>query len=425
VRSLLDGVKHEWKTAGAWVVFVVAFAVRLAWIAYVHPMPQSDFLWYQNEAISILHGQGYQFHGRPTAYFPIGYPLFLSVVYAAFGVHWLSGVLANICLSALTASLVYAAAYRQFGRFAGWIGGLLMALYLPHIEWSSVLCSEMLFTFLFFLSYYLWVCNPLARTSLLMWVASGVTLGLACVVRPVALLAPGALFLYLLLNRIGFWKSVKYALVVVAAMCVTISPVTVRNYIHFHHLVLVSTNGGVNLWQGNNPYANGAYYWPSNPTENPFLQYVENEVADNQKASHMAWTYISEHPGATIRLGFVKWYHLFQGVDNADNWSMGHSVPPVSKTFHATIRGLSLAEYRCVLLLAGIGVVLQVLSVLRRRDRRPLLGLFVALYYIGLFFLFPAWDRMRAPVEPWLILFAAFAITTCIRGFTTPGRPRG
>jgi 4-amino-4-deoxy-L-arabinose transferase-like glycosyltransferase len=414
--SLRDRLRHsEWSGIGPWLVFVLALALRILFVTQVHPVPKSDFLYYHVEAINILQGHGYVFNGRPTAYHPIGYPLFLAAVYAIFGVHWWSGVLANIVLSAATATLVYALCYRLFGPVCGWLGGILMAVYVPHIEWSSVLCSEILFTLLFFLTSYILVLQKPGDTSMRALVAAGVCLGLASIVRPVTLLFPGALFLYYLVTRVGLWKSVRNALVVFLVMAITISPVTIRNALAFHHFIPVSTNGGVNLWQGNNPNANGTYFWPEDPRENPFLHYVEHEVDNNNLATHMAVEFIKSHPFDFVRLGFVKWGHLFEGVDNAHFWSIGHSVPPVNSGLANAIYKASQTVYRVVLYLSVLGLLAQVLIVRRTRDPRSLMVWLTAAYYIGLFFVFPAWDRMRAPVEPWLVVLAACALATAVQ----------
>ncbi|GMA49740.1 hypothetical protein GCM10025857_10970 [Alicyclobacillus contaminans] len=48
--------------------------------------------------------------------FPWAIRCFFHLIYRWFGVSWLSGVVANVVLNVLTVGLVYAAAFRQFGR---------------------------------------------------------------------------------------------------------------------------------------------------------------------------------------------------------------------------------------------------------------------------------------------------------------------
>lgn len=392
-------------------VMLVALVARLLWLHWVHPMPASDFAWYQRQAVSILHGQGYRIDGHPTAYFPIGYPLFLAGVYKIAGVHWWSGVLANVLLNTLTAGLVCRIGERLHGLRTGVIAGLVFAIYPPHIAWSSVLCSEMLFTLLFTATAWLWARRAPRTWGWRLAAVSGVATGLASITRPVALLLPVALWLYLLCARAGWRRATAWALTATLTMCLTIAPLTLRNWVGLHAFIPVSTNGGVNLWQGNNPNANGAYFWPTDPRKNPFLNYIHDEVNENREAEHMAIQYIVEHPRRTVALGIVKWENLFRGVDNALFWSVGHSYPEVSPTFAHKAYVVSLWTYRIVVVLALVGVIWEAAYMWRTKDSRPLVLWWMFAYYVGLFFIFPAWDRMRAPIEPWLALWAGVAIS--------------
>ncbi|MCL6516043.1 glycosyltransferase family 39 protein [Alicyclobacillus sp.] len=417
---------HTPPNARGWWPFVLiviaAIAARLVWLGFVHPMPATDFAWYEHQAIHLLRGEGYRVDGHPTAYFPIGYPLFLAGVYGIAGVGWWSGVLANVLLNALTAGLVYRLGERLHGRGAGLCGGLSLALYPPHIAWSSVLCSEMLFTLLFTWTALWWIRRPAPVWGWRCAAVSGILTGLACIVRPVGLLLPVALWLYLLSARAGWRRAMGWAVTAAVFMALTVAPVTWRNWVTLRALVPVSTNGGVNLWQGNNPRAIGEYFWPADPRENPFLNYVHDEVRENREAEHAALQYIEHHPGRTIALGFVKWRNLFRGVDNAYFWSVGHSDPPVSPGFALAAHRLGLWAYRMLIALAAIGLILQARAMRRSGDLRPLAMWWMFAYYVGLFFVFPAWDRMRVPIDPWLACWASVALMAGIRRF---GRRRG
>ena len=396
------------------LVFVVALALRLGFATYVHPVPSTDFAWYHNQALDILQGQGYRFQGRPTAYFPVGYPLFLAGVYGVFGVGLQIGIVVNSLLNSATAAAVAVLGRRLYGPRVGLVSGLAMALYLPHIEWSVVLDSEMLFSLLFVLTLLLWVRAQTAHKPMRWYALSGLVIGLSCWVRPITLLLPGVLLLARWLSGSGFWRGVRQALLVTACMALTVAPLTVRNAYALHSFVPVSTNGGVNLWQGNNPQANGAYYWPLNSKENPFLNYAAHEVTDNRLATQMAERYILHHPGRTWQMGWVKLGNLFRGVDNPLFWSLGQSRPPVSPTFATEIGRLTLGEYRLAMTFAVLGLAAQIVDLSRRRDLKVLVLWLTVLYYLALFFIFPAWSRMRAPLEPLLLVFTGTGVVALL-----------
>jgi len=66
-----------------------------------------------------------------------------------------------------------------------------------------------------------------------------------------------------------------------------------RNYYHFGRFIPISTNGGINLYIGNNPYATGEYRWDSVVT-NPLERLPEYER--DKEASRLAKKYMKNHP---------------------------------------------------------------------------------------------------------------------------------
>ncbi|AEJ44797.1 glycosyltransferase family 39 protein [Alicyclobacillus acidocaldarius] len=389
-------------------ITAVALLLRLLWLTAVHPVPASDFAWYRDHALALAAGQGYTYDGKPTAYFPIGYPLFLAGIYALFGSSFWSGTVANAILNSLTAGLVTTLGTVLWKRSAGLVAGFLLAGYLSQIAWSSVLCSEMLFTFLLTLAALIGATRGGRDVRLGRSFALGCVAGLACAVRPVLMLAPAPWFAYLMVARVGWRRACALAAAMLSGVLLAVAPITVRNVIDLHAFVLVSTNGGVNLWQGNNPHANGAYFWPLNPHQNPFLSYVSSEVTEDHAAAKAARAYIFTHPLRTLEMGFVKWWHLFDGVSNALYWSVGQSSPPVSRWFARAVHAVDLGTYLGMLAFACGGIAMAVRSARVRRDHRAFWPLLILAYYIALFFIFPAWDRMRAPIEPLLALFAGY-----------------
>ena len=68
------------------VIFWVGLAaiMRLFWIFAVDTQPVSDFNWYFERAIEISRGNGYSIDGKPTAFWPVGYPAFVGIVLFVF-----------------------------------------------------------------------------------------------------------------------------------------------------------------------------------------------------------------------------------------------------------------------------------------------------------------------------------------------------
>src|SRR5512135_1983001 len=83
------------------VCFAVYTLLRLALVMLIPVTPSSDGAWYFESAMDLAAGLGYTEHGVPTAFWPPGYPLFLSLVFRIFGPYLLAAQMANVVLSCI------------------------------------------------------------------------------------------------------------------------------------------------------------------------------------------------------------------------------------------------------------------------------------------------------------------------------------
>ena len=83
------------------LVAVLFLGTRLGWMAAVDAAPMSDQLWYFQRAVGLLDGEGYSVGGRPTAFWPVGYPAFLAGLFAVTGPSLEAAKAANLALSAV------------------------------------------------------------------------------------------------------------------------------------------------------------------------------------------------------------------------------------------------------------------------------------------------------------------------------------
>jgi hypothetical protein len=88
-------------------ILLGAFVIRLLWIVFFPVAPQSDYLWYFQRAMSIATGAGYAINGTSTAYWPIGYPLFLGCLLRLSWINTAFPLLINVLLSTYTIYFLY------------------------------------------------------------------------------------------------------------------------------------------------------------------------------------------------------------------------------------------------------------------------------------------------------------------------------
>ena len=405
-------------------VFFAGLALRIAFVLAIRPTPVSDPRWYLGRAIGIVHGAGYSVGGHPTAFWPPGWPYFLAGVIRIAGPSPFAAEIAQALLNALTVAIVFLIGRRIFGRGPAIAGAIAYAVLPSAVEWSSVLVSEPLYTLLWALATYIWVRRP---TQQLGWYAlSGVILGAAALVRPSALLFWVILLVYLLTLK----TERRYPGRLAAAVAVTafftfavVTPVIVRDYGVYHRVIIISNNGGVSLYQANNPIAGGGYTELVNPEIIKLINDPRTEADGDALASRLAIAYIEQHPLHELWLAVRKVKALYQGDDDvirfslrADHFREMPSPPPQDHVAVALLL-LNRAVYYVLMLFALAGIIICFRTPALLDERHPqwrlLLGLI--LYNTAIFAVIGGLDRYRYPTMPYFAAFAGLGIVAASR----------
>ena len=287
----------------------------------VDAAPMSDQLWYFERAVGLLNGKGYAVQSQPTAFWPVGYPAFLAGLFAVFGPDIEVAKAANLVLSAVAMAFVYRISRRATGSEAAAKAALVLAVLYPTlIFYTELLYSELLFMALLLAGIDLLLGASEQRRRWVAVAAAGVCFGLASLVKTQGLLLPALLVGgALVLRRIGIRQAVLTGLVAYAACLAVITPWTMRNWAVLGQPVLISTNGGFNLYMGNNPWNRwGGYMWPAprefmDATENlNILKAIPNEIALNAKLNRLAVDYIRDNPADAAKRVPYKLYQFFR-----------------------------------------------------------------------------------------------------------------
>lgn len=398
----------------------LAAALRAAWVLRERATPVSDYSWYFQHAMSLARGLGYSdSDGTPTAFWPIGWPLVLAGVLKLAGPSVLAGLFAQVILSCATVFVIYLLARAVAGETAGLLGAAAYAILPGAILYDGVLGSEPLFTFLLVAAIYAIVLADANRP--LLFALAGALLGFAALVRPIAVLFPVCLIVALAASSY-FQRRRRRASVVLglplicaAAMAVVIAPVAIRNERVFGTFVGISNNGGINLWQGNNPYANGGYFWSTSPAINPLLTYESGapprtrELDVDRHAASLAWRYMRTHPSRTFFMGFRKVALLYRN-DPGPSQGLDEANPRFDAAALARLRGTSNAGYFLFMIVAAIGFGAVVLRKFPIHMPAALLVVVTIAYFTLIFAVFPAFDRMRYPSMPLFAIFTGIGL---------------
>jgi len=275
----LDALERRFFTA-ILAVLLLAFAARATaafWWNARHadafPLGDSDSYW--RLANTVAAGEKYQYGGPNGKVFRApGYPVLLAAWFKVAGTSPRTARYLGAFLGTLGVGAVMLLAH-QFGSRIGTLwAGLLAALYPGAISTSVLLLSESPFVPLMLLQLYLWGrARSSPRRSAYRWAgAAGLTAAIACLVRPSWLLfAPFTIAYFSIVAtatswriakknasiRPDRWRDVRIAFVVLATLCVGMSPWWVRNYREVGKFVPTTLQVGASLYDAWNPRATG------------------------------------------------------------------------------------------------------------------------------------------------------------------------
>ena len=389
-------------------LLVIGVALRLVALCLrpegaLYAAPDEDE--YLQIAQSVARGEGFALHGEITAYRDMLLPVVCAGLMALFGDSPLPMLLLNVLLSVATALLLFNLGRRRFGEQVALIMAGVWLLYPTAIIFSAMLFTETLFVFLWVLALLLYDRLDEGGYRPLDAVALGAVSGLLMLTRAVGVVVVLSLILYIVLIRFERPPRVRLraALILGAACLLVVLPWMVRNHYAVGRFAL-NTNGGINMYIGNNPRANGSYLFDEDH-ERLLPPAEAGEAARDRAAATLALTFVREHPRDALRLwerkfGFfwatdmTQWIHYFWNPSGPPSVSKRLRAMPVARL------ALLAVPYMLIVLLGISGFYL-----VRHFPARGLLLLQIFLLLLACFVTYGT-PRYRYPLMPALIIAA-------------------
>ncbi|UCD18183.1 MAG: tetratricopeptide repeat protein, partial [Candidatus Zixiibacteriota bacterium] len=327
-----------------------------------------------------------------------------------------------------SAVLIFLLGGRMFSLQVGLIAGLAYAAYGTIIFYETMLLIPVLFIFLNLLAVFL-LLRFEGSENWRHWLLAGLMVGLSAIARPnILLLAPiFMLWMYFTFGKIKAHKRLVYAGIYLVGILIPVFSVTVRNYAVTGEAVLISSQGGVNLYIGNNPDTEGLTMLMPEVALDESLPWTEFTAATRKAAEREVghpltaaeesafWTgkalrFIISNPGRFITITFKKTVYFLLGFENSDQTDIYYS-----RTFSSLLSILLWKSpisfpFGLVLPMAAVGMILC----WRRRRELTLFYLFIV-GYIPTVVLFLVTARHRLPVVPFLLLFAGAGTLALIK----------
>lgn len=403
---------RNWLNSGnnfLYTLFGVSLLIRLA---YVLPLPADklspDAYDWSNLGWSIAQGNGFGGSWRPP-----GYAFFLGTIFFAFGRSVIAARAIQALLGAFTCLLTYKTGKRIFSKTTGRIAGVLTCFYPYFIAYTGDLLSETFLTFMIALTVY----HVVKTAEIPSWkniALTGVLIGLTGLAKSTTL--P----FFLLACAWLWWQTGKFraGFMVGIFTLLTLAPWTLRNYFHYDKSYVMPVNSPWCSLYGSScdeallnetigDRLKGPGVKPIDQFLPPEVDYTlslplpERDKFCREKA--LGW--IKNNPGKFSWLLYKRFFHF---------WRLYPIIAYKGEKIAAV------ATSGLYFPLAAIGILL---SLPMFKKTSLLLALFISYTAVHLFF--ATMIRYRVPIDPFVLIFTAYALERGYTALKAPGLEKG
>jgi cytochrome c-type biogenesis protein CcmH/NrfG len=372
---------------------------------------------------------------------PPGYPFFLAAIYKIFGTNPFIPRIIQMLLGLSSAFLLYVLCRRWFGPKAALVAALFMSVNWVFIYYEGKLHAPSLLVFLSVLMIYtLGLLTEGLRPARAL--CAGLTLGLLAAVRPNVLTMCVAAPLWMGWIAWRRREGRQFLLTVLAftvGVAIVVTPAAIRNYKVTGDFTLLSANGGINLFFGNNPQSDGVSAAHPDTGAWSCFDYprivMDLETRLGKPLTHAeadayftarATAFVREQPRDALRLTVRKTL-LFWSPREVTSYG-----DVESERRHSRVLAMLPVPFALTLSLCLTGLLMFVTDLRNHRDLSPdevetraaradvvsLMVLFVLTYSVTLI-MFIVSGRYRVPIQPFLYVGAAYAVVGAGRRIMT------
>lgn len=397
----------------ALIIFAVAFLVRLIYFLQIRSSfpgwdtPILDMLYHDQWARRIAGGEWF---GTAPFFRAPFYAYFVGTVYALAGPIYSVPILIQHVIGALSCSLIFAFTETWFDRRTALTAATVSVFYWVFVYFENELLLDSLLVPMSVALIWLLMraAKRPARSTLFQ---AGLVLGLAVITRPnfLAFMPFIMIWMWLVYSKKTAPTIRRFSMLTLGTALV-ILPVALHNTLAGGEFVLVSSQGGVNFYIGNNSQTNGTSPIIPELGVDWTLQECEQLARDesgttNREMTHTAVSshfygkavrYITGHPLDWVKLTLKKtalFWNAHEIQNNRNLYflrkyaSITHILPPL---------------FWLVSPLSLVGLLL----IFRYKRNYHIIGMFVIVYMMTVVLFFVN-ARFRLPVLPFLIILSS------------------
>jgi 4-amino-4-deoxy-L-arabinose transferase-like glycosyltransferase len=243
---------------GLWAVLLGAAILRIAYLLEYAASPEWAMLTVDNYyhihwAESIAGGNIF---GSTTYFRAPLYIYCLAFLSAATDALVIAARVFGITIGLASIAMTYAIGSKIGSARVGLIAAALHAIYPVTLYFESEILLDPLFMLLLQIALYRFlVWDERRRNVDLFW--TGLALGLASITRPTSLTLAALALIAIVMYRDRWGMTVRRATLFLAGLFLIVAPISIRNSVVSGEFVLISSQGGINLFIGNHAKADG------------------------------------------------------------------------------------------------------------------------------------------------------------------------
>jgi tetratricopeptide (TPR) repeat protein len=405
------------------LIFILAFGIRFIYLLGTKRLPLFEFpfedaLYNLDWAKEIVSGKLWA--KAPFFRAPL-YPFFLSFLIKVFGENFYVLRIIQMLFGSFSCVLIYLTGSKIFNSKVALLSSIFACLYAPLIYFDLEFLDTFFIIFMDLLLIYLLLFAQ-KKPSFFRLFLNGVILGLSATARPnillFAIFVPLGLLFYFR-KEVSLKKIFTLILFFAIGLFLVVLPVTLVNYFAGKDFVLISWQGGINFYLGNNPQASGyKAVAPGIRTTWYGIYYDGITLAEKLSSKQLklsqtsdfwfkqGFDFVLKEPFVALKLYLKKIALFLGGYEISENpniyffWSDPRNLlrPLLWKKFISFPGGILLP-------LAWLGILLA----LKEWKKLSLVLGFIFTYMVSVILFFVN-TRFRIPVIPFLLIFSAFAI---------------
>lgn len=399
---------------GAGILLRLIVSAQLtAMPSVANPSSVTDMATYQKTAQGILNGRWPDFF----YYQPFYYAVFLPIIYKVFGTGPWGVIFIQTLLAGATVWLTGLSCAKLFGRTAGIIAALLLALSRTHIFYTPYLLIAVLQSFWIVLLLYIAIRfrETRGKKALRNWILLSVFAALGTLTRGnILLLTPIFLLLLIEKERKSIPKIAVYTGLFVVLFYLPQLPFAIKNYTHFGRWTGPSSAQDAVLALSNTPEATpGALVIPYPDAYSAWMKKASNDNPNRRSVIMQMLDWFKEEP---LALPELKFRALLLFWDHDEIWN-NIAMQNEGKASSVLRKSPFLIHFGAISMFGLAGIVLLLLKNPLRHRKRFFLAL-LAVFYCLATVLFYILTRFRLPMYPFLAVLSGYFLSAVISAVT-------